>query len=234
MSVHRRVGWVLDFLNHQHYEGGNIFSADGFDTFAANCWVVRPGLWPSRWHRILMANIGENIHEYYPFRFCCFYSVNPRTSIVFLDVSAKNLQMNQLAKDSLPPSKRGAKGKLETLQIEGPLSHYRSWTRFSWWDCPWGEWSLGWQSPWLPWAGSTTGSPWCCGSMLDLLVETSAKPAQVHKTIGTSNGGTKSDMWWQVRCSAYPRISKLRPKHPIRGVLDAAGTFADDTWINSW
>lgn len=65
------------------------------------------------------SKVGENIPWMnYPNLDSVFFFWQPWLT----DVSAK-------ISISAAPSKRGAKGKLETLQIEGPLSHYRSWAR---------------------------------------------------------------------------------------------------------
>ena len=94
------------------------------------------------------------------FRLCFFFLWQPWLT----DVSAK-------ISISAAPSKRGAKGKLETLQIEGPLSHYRSWARSR---ClvggmmPLGRIiTLGWQSPfsWLHWAGCSHGTQHMLGDV---------------------------------------------------------------------
>ena len=79
----------------------------------------------------------------YPFRFCFFFFGAAWNN----DVSAKIIQnrKQRTTKNSLClplPLARCQKGKLETLQMEGPLSHYRSWARsrcLVGWDCPKGE-----------------------------------------------------------------------------------------------
>ena len=70
----------------------------------------------------------------YPFRFCFFFFFV--LAAWNNDVSAKmdsEFRKQRTTKNSLClplPSARCQKGKLETLQMEGPLSHYRSWARF--------------------------------------------------------------------------------------------------------
>lgn len=134
------------------------------------------------------------------------------------------------------PLARCQKGKLETLQMEGPLSHYRSWARSR---ClvggmmPLGRIiTLGWQSPfsWLDWAGCSHGTQHMLGDMCFFPPNWfgGERLGSVHGVgagkAGTSkNGSNYSPTYYVSKIFLLPiQGNPLHPKHPIKySILDA-------------